>query len=264
MGIKYVSVDLVICKECNMRCKYCCVPTSEYEFKIPSLEHIQSRIEKIEKQFKDYKINYILLGGELTLLDEDYLKNVIELILSRSQTGFLHLYTNMVKYSSVLDYYVRNFDKVYLRVSIDTINPLKDSRGIPYDLFYKNIEKYEPSKIVLDSTLDNITISEYIKLQRVFIDKGINKFKFKFERRLGQIIEYYGDVIKDRFVKYFVETQLHKDSVFITNYALNTTAIIMIDQYVSISLHNEEYNDRMNRNIFGKIQINNKVLGVYE
>ena len=156
------------------------------------------------------------------------------------------------------------FENTYLRVSCDTADQVINARPISVDKIINTLTKYNINeKVIIDSTLNNLTIESYPDMQKIFIDNGVNKFKFKYERfdALSLIDLYRNKYIDslDNIINNFLSV-IRKDCLYVDNFNLNTVVISELHERIDFSIHLVETNDRTNRNIFGKIDIPKELL----
>lgn len=262
--IKYLSVDLVLNTLCNMNCEYCTAHTND-------VDHVLDRdiykmwIEKIHNTYPEYKINFILLGGELSLLPTGYIYDTVSWLNNRSYCGKIHIYTNCKAYSSEIHKCLVDYSNTYLRVSCDTCNDIMNSRTIDINEIIDVIKMYNMSeRTIIDSTLNNFTIEDYPNMQKTFMNIGVNKFKFKYERKdaltMLSIHRMNKNLVNiDNIVNRFL-TVIRRDCLYVDNFNLNTVLITELHKCIDFSIHLYESNDRTNRNILGKIKIPKELL----
>ena len=257
---KIISIDLTLNKLCNMNCSYCNAHVSDHD-EIIDFEKTKEIINKTHKKYPDNKINFILLGGEVTILPKDKLKEMVEYLISLSYCGIIHIFTNAKIYSKELDDLTK-YKNVYLRISMDTINPITNQRTITLEEITRTISKYNTDKICIDSTLDNMTLVDYRKLQDFFYNLGIRKFKIKSERGNAHIIENHTNS-KKKLRKYMID-HMRKDVKYAYDLNLNTILITSIDQNVVLVIHGEYEHNRNSRNIYGHLEIGDLWWKLYE
>lgn len=261
--IKYISVDLVLNKLCNMNCSYCGSHSNTIDDVLDESIY-KTWVNRIHDKYPDFKINFILLGGELSLLPKNYLYNTVKWLSGKDYCGKIHIYTNCKVYSNEIHRCLTEFKSTHLRVSCDTVDQSINSRPISADNIINTLTKYDINeKVIIDSTLNNLTIEGYPDMQKIFIDNGINKFKFKYERfdALSLINlsrnNYIGSL--DNIINKFISV-IRKDCLYVNNFNLNTVVISELHERVDFSIHLVETNNRTNRNIFGKIDIPKELL----
>lgn len=261
--IKYISVDLILNKLCNMNCSYC-VAHSNIADEVLDESIYKTWVNRIHVEYPDLKINFILLGGELSLLPKNYLYNTVKWLSNKDYCGKIHIYTNCKMYSDEIHQCLLDFKNTYLRVSCDTVDQNINSRPINITDIIDTLNKYNINeKVIIDSTLNNLTIEGYPDMQKLFIDNGINKFKFKYERFDAlSLIELcrnnYVDSL-DNIINRFISV-IRKDCLYVDNFNLNTVVISELHESIDFSIHLVERNDRTNRNIFGKLNIPKELL----
>lgn len=247
--IKYVSLDLTLNKLCNMNCKYCSAHSNIKE-DIINFNLVKNIINEVHKEYPKNKINFVLLGGEVTLLPKGKLKEFIDYLCSLEYCGLINIFTNGKVYSqelAELSYY----KNVYLRISMDTLNPLVNQRNITISELTNTIKRYNLARLCIDSTLNNITIPYYRELQDFFYNLGVRLFKIKFERNDAHIIENFTNS-RDKFRDYMLKI-MRKDVFYACDLHLNTVLITEITPKIDLGLHGEEIHNRNSRNIFGKL-----------
>lgn len=251
--IKYVSLDLTLNKLCNMNCHYCSAHSNTKE-DIIDFALVKNIIGEVHQKYPKYKINFVLLGGEVTLLHKGKLKEFVDYLCSLEYCGKINIFTNAKMYNeelAVLSYY----KNVYLRVSMDTLNPIANQRNITSSELTNTIKRYNLARLCIDSTLNNITIPYYRELQDFFYNLGVRLFKIKFERNDAHIIENFTNS-RDKFRKYILKI-MRKDVFYASDLQLNTVLITEITPKIDLSLHTVEEHNRNHRNIFGKLPIIN-------
>lgn len=251
--IKYVSLDLILNKLCNMNCKYCSAHSNIKE-DIINFDLAKKIIDKVHKKYPKNKINFVLLGGEVTLLPKGKLKEFVDYLCSLEYCGLINIFTNAKVYSqelAELSYY----KNVYLRISMDTLNNVSNQRNITISELTNTIKRYNLARLCIDSTLNNITIPYYRELQDFFYNLGIRLFKIKFERNDAHIIENFTDS-KNKFRDYMLKI-MRKDVFYACDLHLNTILITEITPKICLVLHGAEEHDRNSRNIFGRLPIDN-------
>lgn len=262
--IKYISLDITLTRKCNLNCKYC-EGHSDTDDNTPlvHLSEIKNVVEKISVEYPDNKINFMLLGGELTTLPKNYLLNVVTYLKKLKNCGHIHVFTNAKEYSPEIKECIKNFNNVFLGVSFDTTSCLLNMRNINKEEIINTLKQYDCwDKIAIHSTFNNFTISTFKKLQEFFISYGVRKFKFKFERNDAFLIENYTNS-KYKFINILYENLLD-DVEYIDNFTLETVVVMYVGQYMELAIHHSKHNDRMNRNVFGKIPFDKKLFNIYE
>ena len=247
--IKYVSLDLTLNKLCNMNCNYCSAHSNSKE-DIINFDLVKNTINEVHKEYPKNKINFVLLGGEVTLLPKGKLKEFVDYLCSLEYCGLINIFTNGKVYSeelAELSYY----KNVYLRISMDTLNPTANQRNITISELTNTIKRYNLVRLCIDSTLNNITIPYYRELQDFFYNLGVRLFKIKFERNDAHIIENFTDS-RDKFRDYMLKI-MRKDVFYACDLHLNTILITEITPKIDLVLHGEEIHNRNARNIFGKL-----------
>lgn len=176
-------LDIHLNKKCNMKCFYC-YPREEKEEFLP-LDNFEEKL----KEFKNKRINIALLGGEITLISN--LKEYIDILKKYKNFKNKHLFTNALIFSEELSEYSKKNGEVFVDISFDTIVEGHSSRGST-NVILKNIKKYvdSGSNVIINSTLDMISLMSYEETVEELYKIGVRKFKIKWERREGTYLHY--------------------------------------------------------------------------
>lgn len=262
-----LSFDIKILSLCNMNCSYC-ASHSNNKYILP-IEKIINYINRIYKSLNiNCFINVVILGGEVTLLPEGYLTELIDKLNSIKKIGNIHIYTNFKSFSNELNIIVNENDNVYINLSYDTINDKISDRNISLDNILDTLNKYNlKNRIIIHSVLNNITISHYHQLLDLFILNDIKIFRFKIERNLGRIL--YTLNTFQSYKKYIVDNILlnskYLNIKFVSNMILNTILVNETkfdgDTSIMYQLHKiDSKPEKMMRNTFFDIDINKNQL----
>lgn len=175
-----INIDITLNDTCNMNCSYC---NSNKYSKNQYITHksFKYELEKIKK-LPINEINITLLGGEVTLLDANLLKLIINDILRINKNIRLHIFTNLKLFSKELkELYLHN-KNIYLIASVDTTDDSISDRNITFEKIISNLLKYEDmSRVIINSVLLPIRMDTYYKLVDVMSSIGIDKFRIKIE-----------------------------------------------------------------------------------
>lgn len=264
--IKFVSLDIILTRKCNLNCSYCTGHDNK-DFLL-GLDEIKNTVEKLVKKYKDNKINFIILGGEVTILPKGYLTDVIDYLLSLDKgLGNIHILTNAKIYSEELKNILNKDERIFLGVSFDTTKENLNLRNVSKETVIKNILKYDSlDKTVIHSTLNSFNVSFYKELIYYFYNYGVRIFKFKFIR-LDSIIIQTVTNDADKFIR-ILDSQLVRDLPdikYANNFMMETTVITKIKNNMELAIHMSEHNERSNRHIIGKHQFDNiELIDIYE
>lgn len=264
-----VSFDVKLLNRCNMNCKYCCSHSNDNS--IMEIEYIVEYLQETFKSLnlKQSKINIVLLGGEVTLLPNGYMTKLIKQLNELKEIGNIHIYTNMKVFSSELNSIINQNDNVYLNLSFDTINDDLSLRTINLDTILKTIRKYNlKKKIIIHSVLTNINIEVYPNLLDLFINEGIDIFRFKLERNLGYYLHISG--MGEHIRLFFEDIVSRYDIKFVSN--MVTATIFSREEKIgsnNLSIITQIHNrniapSKMYRNTFQHLKISkNKLFELY-
>lgn len=218
-----INIDITLNDTCNMNCSYC---NSNKYSKNQYITHksFKYELEKIKK-LPINDINITLLGGEVTLLDANLLKLIINDILRINKNIRLHIFTNLKLFSKELkELYLRN-KNIYLIVSIDAVDDSISDRNITFNEIVTNLSKYEDmSRIIVNSVLLPIRMDTYYKLVDTISLIGIDKFRIKIE-----------SFILDRLNNLNLISKIEDELTNIINYIYNKKCHITSLMYLNVN-----------------------------
>ena len=183
------NYEINLTYKCNWNCKYCCVDTHT---KYISKHCVMNLIEKIEN---DSLVS--LSGGEIGLLDKEYLVRVIDMLIKKNCK--LSVNTNglfLDKYPELLN----NFQEILWHCS-------EDLKNIIYPKNFESIKSKTKLLLIIDNenlkrlpnVLKNDTIYEIIPATRSTTKTGtiLNKTNYK------KLLKYKKFMSKNSFTNIF-------------------------------------------------------------
>lgn len=175
-----INIDITINDFCNMNCAYC-GSNKDSKGRVISLESLTNILDKWITYFKTNNINVTLLGGEVTLLSDDYLKEILNLVENKI-TGNIVIYTNLKKTSNEIKDFLKRNRRSNLIVSIDGLDDRISERTIEYSEIVKNLLFYEDmGKITINSVLSMFKLDKYGLFIKEMKGYGIKSFRLKQE-----------------------------------------------------------------------------------
>lgn len=121
-----INIDITLNDFCIMNCTYC-GSNKDSKGRVISLESLINILDKWILYFKTDNINVTLLGGEVALLNEDYLREILH-IINDKVNGNINIYTNLKKTSNEIKNFLKLNKRSNLIVSIDGIYDIISER----------------------------------------------------------------------------------------------------------------------------------------
>lgn len=175
-----INIDITLNDFCNMNCTYC-GSNKDSKGRVISLESLINILDKWISYFKTDNMNITLLGGEVTLLSDDYLREILYIIKNKVN-GNINVYTNLKKTSNEIKKFLKSNKRSNLIVSIDGIDDRISERTIGYNEIVKNLLFYEDmNKITVNSVLSMFKLDCYDLFIEEMKKYGIKVFRLKQE-----------------------------------------------------------------------------------